>query len=109
MAPRNLLRGLILSACVASWERAAAQSTACTLPSWTIDDVKISFRNPSRANFTLHSTATNTSEAISCTLEFATLCEIRGTPNQKDLYIHLQTKNDDVWVNVTTPYTCDGK
>ena len=103
------LRSLFLSAWLASWEVAAAQPMACTLPTWTLDDMKISFQSPSQANFTLYNTATNISEAVSCSLEFATLCEINGTPNDKYLYIHIQTKGEDVWVNVTSPYTCDGR
>lgn len=103
------LKTLYLSACLASWG-VAAQSAACTaIPSWTIDDVHISFRNPTQANFTLTNTLTKITEDISCKLEFSTLCEIRGTPQDKDLYIHLQARNEDVWFNVTSPYTCDGK
>jgi hypothetical protein len=102
------LKTLILSTLLTGWG-VSAQSTECAIPSWTIDDVKLSFRNPTQANFTLTNVVTKTAEAISCRLEFATLCEIRGTPQNKDLYIHLQTRNEEVWFNVTTPYTCDGK
>ncbi|KAK4450401.1 hypothetical protein QBC34DRAFT_424561 [Podospora aff. communis PSN243] len=86
------------------------QETSCALPSWTISSVNLSFRNPTQANFTLTNTVTKVTEDISCRLEFATLCEIRGTPADKDLYIHLQERNGDhVWFNVTVPYTCDGR
>jgi hypothetical protein len=101
------LRSLFLSAWLAGWE-GAARPTACTIPIWTLDDIKLNFKTPARANFTLTNTATSVSEAISCPLEFATLCEIHGTPSDKNLYIHIQTKGEDVWVNVTSPYTCDG-
>jgi hypothetical protein len=102
------LRIVFLSAWLAGWE-AAARPTACTAPAWILDNMSLNFRNPSHANFTLTNTATSVSEAISCALEFATLCEIRGTPKNKDLYIHIQTKGPAVWVNVTSPYTCDGR
>ncbi|KAK0648269.1 hypothetical protein B0T16DRAFT_455754 [Cercophora newfieldiana] len=88
---------------------AQTESASCAIPSWTIDDVQISFRNPTQANFTLTNLVTKTTEDISCRLEFATLCEIRGTPLDKSLYIHFQARNEDVWFNVTTPFTCDGR
>ena len=88
-----------------------ASSGMCVAQAWIVDDVHLSFRNPSRANFTLIdlNKADMPAETVSCALEFATLCEIRGTPGNKDVYIHLQTKGEDVWVNVTAPYTCEGK
>ncbi|KAK0610859.1 hypothetical protein B0T14DRAFT_570790 [Immersiella caudata] len=87
-----------------------AQSAPCALPSWTISSVDLSFRNPAQANFTITNSITKTTEDISCRLEFSTLCEIRGTPGDKDLYIHLQERNGDhVWFNVTVPFTCEGK
>ena len=103
------LRSLFLSAALLIAGEVAARPAACILPTWTLDGIKISFKNPASANFTLVNTVTNIPEAVSCRLEFATLCEIKGTPSNKDLYIHLQTKGEDVWVNVTSPYTCDGR
>ncbi|KAK1833629.1 hypothetical protein QBC39DRAFT_345688 [Podospora conica] len=105
----RLTFGALLSALLLSGVQVAAQTTACSPPTWTLDDVKINFNTPSLANFTLSNDATGTSDVISCNLQFATFCELRGTASEKDLYLHLQVKNEDVWVNVTSSYTCDGK
>ena len=105
----RLTFGALLSAFLLTGLEVAAQTTACTLPVWTLDNVKINFSSPSRANFTLSNAVTGTSDLISCNLQFATFCELKGTTSEKDLYLHLQVKNEDVWVNVTSPYTCDGK
>ena len=106
----RLALGVLLSVwLLAGWDAAVAQSTACSLPVWTLDDVKIRFSTPAQANFTLHNAATGVADKISCSLQFATFCELNGTASDKGLYLHLQVKNEDVWVNVTSPYTCDGK
>lgn len=111
---RLVLETVVISAWFASWVDAlvARPRAACasSLPTWAVDDIHISLQDPASANFTLTQTLMNTTEAISCELEFATLCEIRGTPNHEDVYIHLQIKNENVWVNVTSsPFTCDGR
>ena len=105
----RLTFGVLLSAWLLSGvEFAVAQATNCSLPVWTLDDVKLNFDSPSLANFTLSNAVTGKSEPISCELQFATFCELKGTPGEKDLYLYLQVKNEDVWVNVThTSYACD--
>lgn len=105
----RLTFGALLTAFLLSGLQVVAQTTACAPPTWTLEDVKINFDTPSRANFTLSNAATGASDVISCNLQFATFCELKGTTSEKDLYLHLQVKNEDVWVNVTSSYTCDGK
>ncbi|KAK0612236.1 hypothetical protein B0T14DRAFT_531830 [Immersiella caudata] len=62
----------------------------------------------SSASFTVTNTATNTTEALSCTLRGGYTCQLNGTPKNPDLQVWLQL-NLIAYFSFLDTRACDGK
>ncbi|KAJ9157380.1 hypothetical protein NKR23_g244 [Pleurostoma richardsiae] len=77
----------------------------CTIPSWSVDDLSVRYSGtdtvPGNATFTLANSATNTSEALACSLPFNSLCYIDGSAN-----VTLQLMLETAYITVNQTWIC---
>ncbi|KAK3343418.1 hypothetical protein B0T25DRAFT_634527 [Lasiosphaeria hispida] len=114
MAPLSTLITTLLSPISAIPTTRAACVPGQTLPSlWTIPSITIVYTpdellRPGNATFTLTNTAAATTETIHCPLRFNSLCELAGTPADKDLHLWLQVNLQVASLTINYPWACDG-
>ncbi|KAK0610137.1 hypothetical protein B0T17DRAFT_658662 [Bombardia bombarda] len=109
---QNAQAGLIVPRDTPSTLEACANGA--TIPNlWSVQDLSVTYTNdetigPGRANFTISNTQTNYTETIRCNLRANYVCELKGTPGDKDLHLWLQVNLQDGSVTFDHPWPCDG-
>ncbi|KAK0706247.1 hypothetical protein B0T26DRAFT_679957 [Lasiosphaeria miniovina] len=85
------------------------QSRSCALPSWTLESLRVTYSDdtytPGTAQLNITSSATNRTEAVSCDLQFNSLCQIFGTAADAALQIYLQVNLDAAVISFNESWT----
>ena len=83
----------------------------CQMPSWTLQSVAATYSDdtytPGIAAVTITNSITNTTESFDCPLSFNTLCQLDGTPGDKDLRVYMQINMEAASISFNKTWTCE--
>ena len=78
---------------------------------WTVDNLQVNYTNDetvrlANVTFVLLNTQTKYRETVGCSLRFNSICEIDGTPGDKQLSLYVQFMLDVAYITITQPVPC---